>query len=206
MSESAATVQPAEPARSGRLRLPCGRTVTRLWELLDLRDQDTPPTRSHRVLEDHVHGCPHCTAELSRLRELRALTTALAQDAPRAPEGLWSRVMSVVRTELRSGPDLMLVPGDPRAVVATAAVTRVVRRSLQSQPEIRSVGRISVTAEDGAGLVVTVRITGSPTAPAGLADSAADALRVGLADAVGATVIRVDVSVEADAGQEQIDG
>lgn len=189
-------IPPSTAGKPGRLRLPCGRTVTLLWGLLDAQDHQARLSRSQRALADHAAGCDHCTGELERLRALRELTSLLAERTPQPPDNLWSRVVAVIRTELRSGPDLVLIPGDARAVVSTAAVVRAVRAVLRRLPEVESVGKVGVTEQGDRGIVVTARITPAAAAPEGVVAGIADALRAGIAQTVGIPVAGVELATD----------
>ena len=104
--------------------------------------------------------------------------------------------MAVIRTELRSGPDLVLIPGDARAVVSTAAVVRAVRAVLRRLPEVESVGKVGVTEQADRGIVVTARITPAAAAPEGVVAGIADALRAGIAQTVGIPVAGVELATD----------
>ncbi len=102
--------------------LPCGRTLSAVWE----SDADDP----------HVAGCPHCQEALAGLGVLdRYVREARAVAEPPADE-MTSRVMDLVRAELRPGRPLPLGDEDEDAWIVETAAARTFRATAESLPGV----------------------------------------------------------------------
>ncbi|RMI34613.1 hypothetical protein [Streptomyces triticirhizae] len=114
--------------------LACGRSLAGLWEAWDEGRAGTDP---------HVRDCPSCRAALAELRALGEVVAATRAEEERAPEagGLASRVttrvMEIVRLELRPGRTLPLGEPNEDAWIVEAAVARVFREAVEELDAVR---------------------------------------------------------------------
>lgn len=142
----AATSPPADAARDAEV-LPCGRTLTGLWEA-----GEAPAGAA----DAHLDACPHCTAALAELRLLEEVVgaartrEAAERQAPDAA-ALTARVMDLVRLELRPGRTLPLGDGEEQDLeswIVEAAVARTLRSAAETLEGVRA-GSCRVAPADG---------------------------------------------------------
>ncbi|GAA3862816.1 hypothetical protein [Streptomyces sedi] len=114
--------------------LDCGRPLAELWEAWD---------EGRTAADPHTRECAYCQAALAELRalgEVVAATRAAEEHAP-APQGLASRVttrvMEIVRLELRPGRTLPLGEPNEDAWIVEAAVARVFRDAVEELGGVR---------------------------------------------------------------------
>ncbi|AXK31740.1 Asp23/Gls24 family envelope stress response protein [Streptomyces armeniacus] len=131
--------------------LPCGRTLRDVWEAWD---------DGHLADDPHTAHCPHCTAALDGLRVLDGyVRSARSEDAERAgdtgPDGtaaagaeaVATRVMEIVRLELRPGRTLPLGAADEDAWIVEAAAAKAFRTAAETLPGVRA-GSCRITPLD----------------------------------------------------------
>ncbi|POX40198.1 hypothetical protein C3486_14720 [Streptomyces sp. Ru73] len=183
--------------------LPCGRTLSEVWETAE-ESPDDP----------HAAGCPHCREALAQLgilddyvREARESASDAAADAA-AADRLTSRVMDLVRTELRPGRTLPLGEPADDAWITEAAAAKAFRAAAETLPEVFAGScRVTLTAPDGPMTVSLEVAAGLTWELPELAEEVRRRVRAAADEAVGMTVSAVDVAVVdlivADAGEER---
>ncbi|MFF4895623.1 Asp23/Gls24 family envelope stress response protein [Streptomyces sp. NPDC001068] len=140
--------------------LPCGRSLSRVWD-----------DRERRTDDPHPATCPHCRRATGELERLESAVRGLREEAPDVSaydaEPLTRRVMELVRLELRPGRPLPLgEPAEDLWIMETVAA-RALRAAAETVRGVRA-GSCRVSAADGpAGGVVAVRL--DIHAPAGAA-------------------------------------
>lgn len=120
--------------------LPCGRTLTEVW---DAWDED------RAVRDPHHRCCPHCSSALDGLRMLEDLvrTAEGADDGPFGPGSggydtagadVATRVMDTVRRELRPGRSLPLGELAEDVWIAEAAAAKTLRAAAETLPDVHA--------------------------------------------------------------------
>ncbi|MBK1783382.1 Asp23/Gls24 family envelope stress response protein [Prauserella cavernicola] len=145
--------------------LPCGRSLERLWERLDDgaggpggAGRSTDGTDGTDVTDDHVRSCPHCSAALSGLGELRTATTSLKEERVRPARDLTARIMAAVRAEPRGLGAMFALDAQERGRtdISERAVAAIVRFAAEGVDGVRA-GRCELhaagTTEDGTAMV-----------------------------------------------------
>ncbi|GHA30453.1 hypothetical protein GCM10010329_62160 [Streptomyces spiroverticillatus] len=175
--------------------LPCGRSLDDVWA-----DHEGAPGEAP---EGHPVDCVHCTAALADLRTLDDLvqrTRAEDENTP-APDAsaLASRVMDLVRLELRPGRSLPLGEAEEDHWIVETAAARALRDAAETVAGVRA-GSCRVAPAAGSGVRAPVRVTieveaGARRALPELAEAVRSAV-AGAADrAIGMRVSEVDVVV-----------
>ncbi|WP_243745258.1 hypothetical protein [Streptomyces hainanensis] len=135
--------------------LPCGRTLSAVWEACD--DGTT-------AADPHLAACPHCSAAVADLgvlddfvRRERATEAEAVAEAERArATSVTDRVMDLVRRELRPGRPLPLgEPAEDLWLVESAAA-RTFRAVADAMPGVRA-GSCRVAPVAGAGATAEAR-------------------------------------------------
>ncbi|WP_030612746.1 Asp23/Gls24 family envelope stress response protein [Streptomyces sclerotialus] len=185
--------------------LPCGRTLSEVWETAEEAPDDP-----------HTAGCPHCQEALAQLgvlddyvRQARngaAGEAAEAADAE-AAERLTARVMDLVRTELRPGRTLPLGEPADDAWITEAAAAKAFRAAAETLPAVFAGScKVTLTAPGGPMAVSLEVAVGPGRELPELAEQVRRRVRAAADEAVGMAVSTVDVAVvdliEADAGEE----
>lgn len=176
--------------------LPCGRTLSQVWETAEEIPDDP-----------HATACPHCQEALAQLgvlddfvREARDDDAAVAEEA--AADRFTARVMDLVRTELRPGRTLPLGEPADDAWVTEAAAAKAFRAAAETLEGVYAGscrvtlpvpgGSVRVSMEVAAGLdrplpdvaeEVRRRVAAAADAAIGLAVSVIDVAVVDLTDA-----------------------
>ncbi|MFI9822028.1 hypothetical protein ACIHFC_16395 [Streptomyces sp. NPDC052013] len=179
---------PASRVPVGDEYLPCGRSLSRAWELV--RDSEVP--------DPHATHCPHCQQAVEGLAALDPAAHALrAGDLPDS-RNLADRVMRAVRAEIRLG---RLLPLDDPAEdlwIAERAAARALRRAADGVPGVRAAGCRLRPAGDGTAVHVSMTLASTLDQP--LPDRAAEVRRAVLHAAeheLGLAVTGVDLRIDA---------
>ncbi|WP_461030675.1 Asp23/Gls24 family envelope stress response protein, partial [Streptomyces sparsus] len=200
-------------------RLPCGRSLDEVWEdgpaPADPHGEARPGTSD----DPHYETCPHCRAALAELRmldeyvrqEIAAEQRSTAEDSAGAASRITSRVMDIVRTELRPGPAVPLGTESDDAWIIETAAARTFRTAAQRVPGVQA-GSCRVTPMHSPGRLslrpggrlprepVRVRLEVSavldPERPVpGIADAVRERVRTAAEEELGMEVEAVDVVV-----------
>lgn len=192
-------------------QLPCGRLLSQVWEGWE----DGRP-------DPHADGCPYCAAALDDLAQLgRAVQEVRDTGFDEADTAsLTSRVMDVVRLELRPGRTLPLGDAGDDTWIIEAAAARTLRAAAELLPGVR-VGSCRISPLPGSadeppavprGRLrgpVRVRLSAVVTLARPLQETA-DRIREQVTDAadsaLGMSVAAVDVTITDiadDAGQDE---
>lgn len=225
-----------ESDETGVELLPCGRELGAVWEAWDERNvrydwrgahgvqdaygardtlgaQETHGVRGSRGAPDdadpHLTECPYCSAALADLATLgEAVDRTRGAGPPAAAEvsDLTSRVMDIVRLELRPGRPLALGEADDDMWIVEAAAARAFRAAAETLPGVRAGscrisprerGPVSVRLEVAAGVHLNL-----PELAEEIRTRIADSAR----DAIGIEVESIDVLVvdlfEDDEGED----
>ncbi|MFF7211791.1 Asp23/Gls24 family envelope stress response protein [Streptomyces sp. NPDC008238] len=136
--------------------LTCGRTLSYAWE----QARDTAPNG-----DLHLAACPYCREAVEGLAALNAATKALRGTEPPSTHDLVSRVMDIVRNEVRLGP--MLPLNDPaRALqIAENTAAAVLRRAADSIPGVTTASCRLSRSDGPAGIRVSVTMAASLLRP-----------------------------------------
>ncbi|WP_052869642.1 Asp23/Gls24 family envelope stress response protein [Streptomyces niger] len=174
--------------------LPCGRTLSEVWE----KAEETPD-------DPHAAGCPHCQEALTRLgvlddyvREARDSTADEAAEAAdaAATERLTARVMDLVRTELRPGRTLPLGEPADDVWITEAAAAKAFRAAAETLPAVYAGScRVALTAPEGPMTVSMEVEAGLRWELPELAEQVRRRVRAAADEAVGVTVSAVDVRI-----------
>nr|WP_189936107.1 Asp23/Gls24 family envelope stress response protein [Streptomyces sulfonofaciens] len=112
--------------------LPCGTPLRAVWEAYDAGTAAQDP---------HLGTCPHCTAALHELTVLDGFVER-ARSADRSPavdpDPFTTRVMELVRLEVRSGPALPLGGAEEDLWIVEAAVAKAFRAAVDALPGVRA--------------------------------------------------------------------
>ncbi|MFI9464592.1 hypothetical protein [Streptomyces xiamenensis] len=105
--------------------LPCGRSLMELW---DDAGSGSP------AVAGHPGDCPHCARALEELRALEGVVSRSRAEEEAAPRRELSvtRVMDIVRMELRPGRTLPLGEPDEDAWIVEAAAAKVFRGAVDA--------------------------------------------------------------------------
>ncbi|ONK14796.1 Asp23/Gls24 family envelope stress response protein [Streptomyces sp. MP131-18] len=177
--------------------LPCGRSLQDVWESWDEGTTGKDP---------HYASCPHCSAALAELRALGDFveqSRAAAPEPPGAPDAraVTTRVMDIVRLELRPGRRLPLGEPDEDAWIVEAAAAKTFRAAAESLPGVRAGSCRIEPLGAGSGtsrgpvrvrLAVTAELTW--TVPR-LADAVRERVARAAREAIGLDVQAIDIEV-----------
>ncbi|MGI5471721.1 Asp23/Gls24 family envelope stress response protein [Streptomyces sp. CA-132043] len=174
--------------------LPCGRTLSEVWETAE-ESPDDP----------HTAGCPHCQEALAQLGVLddyvREARTGAADEAAEAAdaaaaERLTARVMDLVRTELRPGRTLPLGEPADDAWITEAAAAKAFRAAAETLPAVHAGScRVTITAPEGPMTVSMEIAAGLRWELPDLAEQVRRRVRAAADETVGLAVSVVDVAV-----------
>ncbi|MGI5248429.1 Asp23/Gls24 family envelope stress response protein [Actinacidiphila glaucinigra] len=173
--------------RTGDEVLTCGRTLSHAW---DQAANAGPP------VDPHLAECPYCRDAVEGLAALARATQALREQEPPSTQMIISRVMDMVRKEVRLGP--MLPLGDPtrplRIAVRTAA--GVLRSAADSVLGVTTASCRLTRGDERTGIRVSITLAAALNRP--LPETAAlvrRAVRDAADDALGLLAAAVDVTV-----------
>ncbi|MFG2497154.1 Asp23/Gls24 family envelope stress response protein [Streptomyces sp. NPDC048441] len=111
--------------------LACGRELSQVWERWEAGERDA-----------HADGCPHCADALTALRSLGEVVAEARRSEPPEQDpdsaGLTSRIMDVVRLELRPGRTLPLGEAEDDVWIVEAAAARAFRAAAETVPGVRA--------------------------------------------------------------------
>jgi hypothetical protein len=179
-------------------RLPCGRTLTELFDVFD-----APPDGAR---DPHTRTCPHCSAALEELAELRVRVDRAHRTGPPAPydpAGLVSRVMDVVRTELRPGCALPLGEPEENLWLTESAAAVTLREAAETVPGVRA-GSCRVQPGEAAEATVRLEIAVPLSVPVrATAEAVRRAVLAAAGERLGLAVATVDVRVIDIGGPER---
>jgi anti-sigma factor RsiW len=120
-------------------------------------------SEERQALEEHLNGCPTCTAALTEIEDVVRRAHALGEVTPR--RDLWPGISSAL-DELRGEAGAEVIPlrsGPPRPAVATAGLY-LSRRQLAAAAAVVALVSAAVTWALGPGLAV--QRSGTPLPPA----------------------------------------
>ncbi|MFE0632663.1 Asp23/Gls24 family envelope stress response protein [Streptomyces sp. NPDC058864] len=135
--------------RTGDEVLTCGRTLRHAWE--QARDTSHPA-------DPHVADCPHCRDAIEGLAALAQATTALRDQEPPSTHKLVSRIMNIVRNEVRLGPLLRLDDPTRTLQIAEQTAAAALRRAADQVPRVTTASCHLTPAEPGEGVHVSMTI------------------------------------------------
>ncbi|MGH3447927.1 MAG: hypothetical protein ACRDP4_09930 [Nocardioidaceae bacterium] len=122
------TVPPGADGGPGSERLPCGRSLERLWDHL-VGDR----------LDEHERGCVHCQTALPGLVVLREARQELRAEPGEPPPEMFERIMAAVRGEQRRGPRLAVARSELGPIeVSEQAVAIVLRQAVDATGQARA--------------------------------------------------------------------
>jgi hypothetical protein len=125
-----------------------GLTHPEIEELLGAYALDAVDPDEAEAIEEHLHDCPRCVAEVASHREVAA---SMAHVGAPAPEGVWNRIADGLE---EAPPDLDLatvtalggprrsLPARPVAALAAAAAVLVVALGVQTIRQERRIDRL----------------------------------------------------------------
>ncbi|MEV0603310.1 Asp23/Gls24 family envelope stress response protein [Streptomyces sp. NPDC050315] len=190
--------------------LPCGRTLSEVWEAAE---EARDGTRDGAWGDLHTADCPHCQAALAQLgilddyvRRARDRDVDEAAEAA-AADRITARVMDLVRTDLRPGRTLPLGEPTDDAWITEAAAAKAFRAAADALPTVFA-GSCKVTLQaPGGPATVTMEVAAGLEWPLPeLAERIRERVLAAADEAVGMAVSEVDVAVvdliDADAGEE----
>ncbi|WP_051370463.1 Asp23/Gls24 family envelope stress response protein [Streptomyces sp. 142MFCol3.1] len=167
--------------------LTCGQHLSRAWE--HARDSFAPA-------DPHLAECPYCRAAVQGLAALNAATTVLRKRSPPSTQRLVSRVMDIVRHEVRPGTGLPLNDPTRGLQITEHTAAAVLRRAADAIPGVTAASCRITRADDDVGVRVSITLS------AGLDRSlpeTAERVRCSLTDAaeqtLGLAVTAVDCTV-----------
>ncbi|WP_431951981.1 Asp23/Gls24 family envelope stress response protein [Actinacidiphila sp. bgisy167] len=157
---------PQEPAENSaldevRLRtgdevLTCGRTLRHAWE--QARDTSHPA-------DPHIAGCPYCRDAIEGLAALDQATRALRDQEPPSTHRLVSRIMDIVRDEVRRGPLLRLDDPTRTLQIAEQTAAAALRRAADQVPGVTTASCHLAPAEPGEGVHANMTIAAGLNRP-----------------------------------------
>ncbi|MET4926252.1 hypothetical protein P3L51_28520 [Streptomyces sp. PSRA5] len=199
-------------------RLPCGRELSVVWEAWDAVDGSpgavgprvtAPDVAGWHVSDPHLLECPYCSAalaDLAALGEAVDRTREAGLPGPAEVSDLTTRVMDIVRLELRPGRPLPLGEPDEDLWIVEAAAARAFRAAAESLPGVRA-GSCRISPRERG--PVNVRLEVAAGVHLNLPDLA-DEIRARVADsardAIGIEVESIDVLVIDLFDEEEGDG
>ncbi|MYW62593.1 Asp23/Gls24 family envelope stress response protein [Streptomyces sp. SID8379] len=175
--------------------LPCGRTLSQVWEAWE--DETT---------DAHQRACPHCRRAVDELQDLgnavRGLTDQEQQrqeaDHATDTEAFTQRVMNVVRLELRPGRPLPLTAPPQQMWIMESVAARTVRAAAERIPGVRAGScKLTRTAQEGSGIRVRLEIAVPVTTPdlQQLADQVRGAVEQATDARIGFDLAEVDIRI-----------
>ncbi|MFF3875851.1 Asp23/Gls24 family envelope stress response protein [Streptomyces sp. NPDC001978] len=167
--------------------LTCGRSLSHAWE----QARDTGPPG-----DTHLADCPYCRDAVEGLAALDSATQALREQEPPSTQNLISRVMDIVRNEVRLGPMLPLNDPTRTLQIAEHTAATVLRRAADAIPGVTAASCRITRADAGTGVRVTMTLAAGLDRPL---PETAELVRRSVADAadhtLGMVVTAVDVTV-----------
>ncbi|MFJ2740847.1 hypothetical protein ACIO3O_14370 [Streptomyces sp. NPDC087440] len=179
--------------------LPCGRSLYEVWAQHEATPDASPRTPGHPA------DCVHCAAALEDLRTLDDFVQRTRTEDANAPapdaSAVASRVMDLVRLELRPGRTLPLGEPEEDHWIVEAAAAKTLRGAAETVAGVRAGScRVAPAAGPGAGARGPVRVTveveaGTRRALPALAEAVRTAVARAADRAIGMRVSEVDVLV-----------
>ncbi|MFJ4851551.1 MULTISPECIES: Asp23/Gls24 family envelope stress response protein [unclassified Streptomyces] len=167
--------------------LTCGRTLSHAWE----QARDATP-----AADNHLSTCPYCREATEGLAALNTATTALREQEPPSSQQLISRVMDIIRNEVRLGPMVPLDDVTRSLQIAEHTAAAVLRRAADSIPGVTTASCRIIPADQSAGVSVSITLAAVLGRP--LQETAAlvrHAVNAAADHALGLRVTAVDVTV-----------
>ncbi|MDX3353739.1 Asp23/Gls24 family envelope stress response protein [Streptomyces sp. ME01-24h] len=167
--------------------LTCGRTLSHAWE----QARDIGP-----AVDPHLANCPYCCDAIAGLAALDSAISALREQDPPSTQNLISRVMGIVRDEVRLGP--MLPLSDPARTlrIAEHAAVGVLRSAADSVPRVTTASCRLTRADDQADIRVSITVAAALNRPLPeTAELVRHAVRDAADNALGLMVGAIDVRV-----------
>ncbi|MFC8075491.1 hypothetical protein ACFUN8_08100 [Streptomyces sp. NPDC057307] len=194
-------------AETGAELLPCGRELSVVWEAWDAVDGSpgavgprvvAPDIAGWHVSDPHLVECPYCSAALADLAALGEAVDRTREAVPPGPaevSDLTTRVMDIVRLELRPGRSLPLGEPDEDLWIVEAAAARAFRAAAESLPGVRA-GSCRISPRERGPVNVRLEVAAAlhlnlPELAEEIRARVADSAR----DAIGIEVESIDVLV-----------
>lgn len=192
---------------TGAELLPCGRELSVVWEVWDAVDGSpgvagpqvvAPDIAGWHVSDPHLVECPYCSAALADLAALGEAVDRTREAVPPGPaevSDLTTRVMDIVRLELRPGRSLPLGEPDEDLWIVEAAAARAFRAAAESLPGVRA-GSCRISPRERGPVNVRLEVAAAlhlnlPELAEEIRARVADSAR----DAIGIEVESIDVLV-----------
>ncbi|MEW1631424.1 hypothetical protein AB0387_29220 [Streptomyces sp. NPDC089173] len=176
--------RPEETRYDEQERLACGRLLSGVWDAWDAgRTADDP----------HLLTCPHCSTALAELTGLGDAVRRTCAEEPGVSEAagaaITTRVMDLVRLELRPGRPLPLGEPEEDHWIVEAAAARLLRAAVDALPGVRA-GSCRIVPLDPA----------DPTGPVRVRVEVAASLDRSLPDVADAVRARIGTVADQDIG------